>query len=204
MEALKTVSVVPLRTSTLSPTLRLDLSISVFNWKVEPLAESTINLELVLYTQLLANICLSVLSDEGFKIFSPTLFTKILWPSTAKEMSPVDSKVDSTPLIRTSTFLVVSPSSYPKKFSLTLTSSFVEILDTIPEQPKNWLTVFDVYVTVFVPEIIVPDSGKPIVVSTEITEEPATAAWVAFVFAWIANVPSMRSLSSEPTNKASL
>ena len=43
--------------SNLSPTLRYDLSIVVLNLKVEPVI-STWNLELVLYIQEFANICL--------------------------------------------------------------------------------------------------------------------------------------------------
>ena len=49
-------------------------------------------------------------------------------------------------------------------------STFTEKL--IPEHPKNWLILFEVYVILFCPEINVPLSGKPIVESTLITVSP--------------------------------
>ena len=51
----------------------------------------------------------------------------------------------------------------------------ISIADVTPEQPKNWLTDFVVYVIVFEPHTTDPLSPKPIVESTEIVESIPTS-----------------------------
>ena len=111
---------------------------------------------------------------------------------------------DKTPVILILTSLETSPFSYPKKYSLVLILSFIAIAFWIPLHPKNWFTDFDVYVIVLSPLMIVPESGKPIVESTVITEDPMDTALITLVSAWILKDPSIKSLSSNPINKPSL
>ena len=79
-----------------------------------------------------------------------------------------------------------------------------DICEVIPSHPKNWLTDFEVYVIVLLPEIKVPDCSNPIVESTEITELPEGTSSRTFVFPGILKVPSIKSLSLYPTNNSSL
>ena len=55
-----------------------------------------------------------------------------------------------------------------------------------------------------VPERTVPVTPKPIVESTEITDDPIETFSNDLVWPGIVNVPSIRSLSLYPTNKESL
>ena len=73
-----------------------------------------------------------------------------------------------------------------------------------PTHPKNWLTVFDEYVIILAPERIVPVDPNPTVLSTVITEDPTDTGLIFAVFGWISNVPSIKSLSSKPTNRPNL
>jgi len=83
--------------------------------------------------------------------------------------------------MRSSTFLVVSPFSYPKKTSSVLISAFVGIATSTPVHPRNWFTVFEVYDTVLTPEITFPVSANPTVESTVITDAPTDTGLITFV-----------------------
>ena len=50
----------------------------------------------------------------------------------------------------------------------------------------------------------VPVVPNPTVLSTVITDEPTETGLIFAVFGWISNVPSIKSLSSKPTNNPSL
>jgi hypothetical protein len=70
--------------STVSFTARLDLSIGLESLKVDPYMEETKYLELVLYIQEFANICLYVLFLSGFLIESPIFFIEIFFQIRSK------------------------------------------------------------------------------------------------------------------------
>ena len=91
-----------------SPTFKLDLSIGVFKLKVEP-DILTWNLELVLYFQELAKICLYV--SLLFFIFSPTFFTKISSSSLTNLTSETVTNSERTPVILKSTLFDKLPFS---------------------------------------------------------------------------------------------
>ena len=101
--------------SIVSPTFKLDLSISLVNTTTfAPDILSTLNLDEVLYIHELAKICFLDLSSSGFNIFSPTFLTLIFSPSTNNLISEVGTNFDKTPVSLNSTFFVKSPPSYPK------------------------------------------------------------------------------------------
>ena len=142
----------------------------------------------------------------GFAITSPRFLTDILSPSVV----PLDVfdgrrlKSDNTPVILNSTFLLRSPSSYPKINSSDLTSSVDEIVVVIPEQFRNWFTVLSVYVTVFIPDMTLPVVLNPTVESTVITDDPIGTSPIAFDFPGTVNVPKIPLRSLYPTNKLNL
>ena len=57
---------------------------------------------------------------------------------------------------------------------------------------------------VLIPETTVPVAPKPTVESTVITLDPAETLVIDFVIPGITNVPSIKSLSLNPTNKPNL
>ena len=57
---------------------------------------------------------------------------------------------------------------------------------------------------VFMPDITTPVAPKPTVESTVITEEPAETLVIDFVMGVIVKVPSIKSLSLNPTNNPNL
>ena len=144
-----------------------------------------------------------VLLTAGLGTTSPTFLTVILSPSDATLDPTVgkSSKSDNTPVILSSTFFVISPSSYPNIFSSDLKSSVVDIAVDIPVQFKNWFTVLSVYVIVFIPDIAIPVDPNPTVESTVITEDPTDTFPITFVLPGIVNVPWIPVLSLNPTNK---
>ena len=71
-------------------------------------------------------------------------------------------------------------------------------------QPKNWLTDFDEYVIILLPDSRVPVVPNPTVLSTVITDDPIDTGLMFAVLGCISNVPSIKSLSSNPTNKPNL
>ena len=101
--------------SILSPTFKLDLSISSVNKTIlEPDIFWIKNLEEVLYIHEFANICFLDLFSVGFSIFSPTFLTVIFSPSVKRRISVFGTNLDKTPVNLNSTFLLKSPPSYPK------------------------------------------------------------------------------------------
>ena len=95
-----------------SSILILDLSISLVNkTAVEPVIFSIINLEEVLYIQVLTKISFLVLSLSGLSIFSPTFLTVIFSPTEDNLISETGINFDRTPVILNSTLLVTSPPS---------------------------------------------------------------------------------------------
>ena len=150
------VCIVALSTSTIfvpflniwteSPSFKLDLSKSDLRVNVDPLIVSISKEHEVLYIHELNHTSFFVLSIVGFGTTSPTFFTAILSPSEVTLDPSVgnNSKSDNTPVILNSTFLVKSPSSYPKTFSSDLKSSVVDMVVDTPVQFKNWLTVLSV------------------------------------------------------------
>ena len=74
------------------------------------------------------------------------------------------------------------------------------IVDVIPAQSKNWLTVFDPYVIVFTPAIIVPAVPNPIVESTFITDAPIETVSNDFVLGTTTKSSLTLDVSSYPTN----
>ena len=79
-------------------------------------------------------------------------------------------------------------------------SSVIVILSTIPEHPKNWLTLLSEYVIVLFPEYIVPVCSNPIVESTDITEAPILTFSKTFELGVIVKLPWTLLLSPYPTN----
>ena len=120
--------------------------------------------------------------------------------ASIKGISPIASKLDNTPVIRSSTFFSVSPFSYPKTVSFALIGSVTSILVVTPVQPKNWLILLEVYAMVLVPLIRVPESGNPIVESTAIVSPPISTGSRTLEYPGTMNSPSIRSLSLYPTN----
>ena len=120
--------------------------------------------------------------------------------ASIKGISPIASKLDNTPVIRSSTFFSVSPFSYPKTVSFALIGSVTSILVVTPVQPKNWLILLEVYAIVLVPLIRVPESGNPIVESTAIVSPPISTGSRTLEYPGTMNSPSIRSLSLYPTN----
>ena len=107
-------------------------------------------------------------------------------------------------MILISTFLFKSPSSYPKNTSFVLIADLILIALSTPTHPKNWLTVLDEYVIILSPDSKVPVVPNPTVLSTVITDDPIETGFIFDVLGWILNVPSIRSLSSKPTNSPNL
>ena len=73
----------------------------------------------------------------GFLIDSPKFLTPINCPSSTKDIVPNGINSERTPVILISTFLLRSPSSYPKAVSLDLIFEAIGIKLLIPEHPKN-------------------------------------------------------------------
>ena len=88
--------------------------------------------------------------------------------------------------------------------SVDLKLSAVDILELTPEQPKNWLIDLDVYSIVLSPLTTVPVVPNPTVESTSIIVAPLVTGFNIFVLPGIVNVPSIKSRSLNPTNKAIL
>ena len=132
-----------------------------------------------MYIQELENISFLLLSEDGFFIISPMLFTFIVSPS--------------------------KDSSYPNTFSSDLKSSVVDIAVDTPVQFKNWFTVLSVYV-IFVerPEVIVPVVPNPTVESTVIILDPLLTFSIDLVLPVTSKVPVIDSSSSNPTNKSKI
>ena len=82
-----------------------------------------------------------VLLVEGFWISSPKFLTIICSPSEVKLIVVIGTNLEMTPVILNSTFLDVSPFSYPKITSSDLISSAVLMVFVTPEQFKNWFIV---------------------------------------------------------------
>ena len=100
------------RISTSSPTLILDLSMSlVSKTKLVPFIFFTWNLDDVLYIHEFAKICFLDLLICGLSIFSPTFLTLIFSPSLNNLISEVGLNSDKTPVNLNSTFLLKSPFS---------------------------------------------------------------------------------------------
>ena len=199
-----TTLLLPIRISTVSPTLRVALSISSNKKNEPPWISWTSNLDLVLYIQEFANTSLYVLSSAGFLIISPIFLTAISSPTSIKGISSSASKSDRTPVIRSSHFFSISPFSYPKIVSSALIGSVTLIASVTPVQPKNWLILFEVYSILLLPLTTKPVWPKPIVESTVITEAPGETDSKTLENPGTTKVPSTRSLSLYPTNKPSL
>ena len=141
MVALSTSTIfVPfLKICTASPSFKLDLSKLDLSVNVDPLIVSISKEHEVLYIHELNQTSFLVLSLTGFGTTSPTFLTPILSPSevTLDPCVGNNSKSDKTPVILNSTFLVRSPSSYPKTFSSDLKSSVVDMAVETPVQFKN-------------------------------------------------------------------
>ena len=63
---------------------------------------------------------------------------------------------------------------------------------------------FDEYVIILSPDSKVPVVPNPTVLSTVITDDPTDTGLMFAVLGWISNVPSIKSLSSNPTNRPNL
>ena len=157
-----------------------------------------------MYIQELANISLYVFwgyFKSGFLIKSPIFLTKTVSPSVTLTVSDTWTKSDNTPVNLISTFLEVSPSSYPKYISSDLTLSPLIISLNSPEgdvqpHPINWLILLLVYVILLIPDITIPVFANPTVESTEIIEDPTDTVSKLFELGVTLKVPVIVSDSS--------